>query len=183
MGFIEETGAAQYLRDARIAPIYEGTNGIQAIDLVFRKLPMRGGEAVKSLLAEIRGLAAALAGENEPALAALGGGLTDAVDALEAATEWLADKVHTAPDDAAAGCSPYLRMFGLTVGGYLLTRGARAAARLLAEDGADRAFLAAKLATARFYAEQILPQAPALLGPVTRGAETLFAIDADQLCA
>ena len=183
MGFIEETGAAQYLRDARIAPIYEGTNGIQAIDLVFRKLPIRGGEAVKSLLAEIRELAAALTGENEPTLAPLRAGLTDAVGALEAATDWLADKVHAAPDDAAAGCAPYLRMFGLTVGGYLLIRGARAAARLLAEDGADRAFLAAKLATARFYAEQILPQAPALLGPVTRGAETLFAIDADQLCA
>ncbi len=91
--------------------------------------------------------------------------------------------MHAAPDDAAAGCAAYLRMFGLTIGGHLLARGAAAAAGLVAEDGADRPFLTAKLATARFYAEQILPLAPALLGPVTAGRETVFAIPPDQLCA
>ena len=183
MGYIEETGAAQHLRDSRIAPIYEGTNGIHAMDLVFRKLTIRGGGAVRALFAEIGRSATALSGNQQPALATLGAGLGDALTALEQATDWLLDRVHAAPDDAAAGCAAYLRMFGLTIGGHLLARGATAAAGLIAADGADRPFLAAKLATARFYAEQILPQAPALLGPVTAGRETVFAIPADQLCA
>ena len=183
MGYIEETGAAQHLRDSRIAPIYEGTNGIHAMDLVFRKLTIQGGAPVRALFAEIRQTATALTDADPPALAILGAGLDDALAALETATEWLLERVHTSPDDAAAGCAAYLRMFGLTIGGHLLARGARAAAALLAADGADRPFLAAKLATARFYAEQILPQAPALLGPVTAGRDAVFAIDADQLCA
>jgi 3-(methylthio)propanoyl-CoA dehydrogenase len=167
MGFIEETGAAQHYRDARIAPIYEGTNGIQAMDLVGRKLPQGRW---KSLFADMRADFAETAG--------LAPYLEDALAALESATIWLAEG---GGDDNAAGATPYLRMFGLTVGGWLLAKQAAAAAQRLAAGEGDPAFLNAKIVTARFFAEQFLPQAAALLGPVTRGAETLFAIPDEAL--
>lgn len=184
MGFVEETGAAQHMRDARIAPIYEGTNGIQAMDLVFRKLPLQGGEAVHALIEEMRGLDGELVKQDGPAFMAFREGLAQSTAALTTATDWMLDTLRSGdPDDAAAGCAPYLKMFGITVGGYLLARGALAAAAQLSNGAADKPFLEAKLATARFYAEQILPQAAALAGPATEGKETLFAIDAEQLCA
>ena len=167
MGFIEETGAAQHYRDARIAPIYEGTNGIQAMDLVGRKLPQGRW---KSLFADMRADFAETAG--------LAPYLEDALAALESATIWLAEG---GGEDNAAGATPYLRMFGLTVGGWLLAKQAAAAAQRLAAGEGDPAFLNAKIVTARFFAEQFLPQAAALLGPVTRGAETLFAIPEEAL--
>ena len=167
MGFIEETGAAQHYRDARIAPIYEGTNGIQAMDLVGRKLPQVRG---KSLFADMRA--------DFAQTAELAPYLEDALAALESATIWLAEG---GGDDNAAGATPYLRMFGLTVGGWLLAKQAAAAAKRLAAGEGDPAFLNAKIVTARFFAEQFLPQAAALLGPVTRGAETLFAIPEEAL--
>jgi len=170
MGFIEETGAAQHYRDARIAPIYEGTNGIQAMDLVGRKLPQGRW---KSLFADMRADFGLLTGET----AGLAPYLEDALAALESATTWLAEGgAAGGADDNAAGATPYLRMFGLTVGGWLLAKQAAAAAQRLAAGEGDPAFLRAKIVTARFFAEQFLPQATALLGPVTRGAETLFAI-------
>ncbi|WP_374597074.1 acyl-CoA dehydrogenase [Sphingosinicella sp.] len=170
MGFIEETGAAQHYRDARIAPIYEGTNGIQAMDLVGRKLPQGRW---KSLFADMRADFALLTGET----AGLAPYLEDALAALESATTWLAEGgAAGGADDNAAGASPYLRMFGLTVGGWLLAKQAAAAVQRLAAGEGDPAFLRAKIVTARFFAEQFLPQATALLGPVTRGAETLFTI-------
>ncbi len=167
MGFIEETGAAQHYRDARIAPIYEGPNGIQAMDLVGRKLPQGRW---KSLFADMRADFAETAG--------LAPYLEDALAALESATIWLAEG---GGDDNAAGATPYLRMFGLTVGGWLLAKQAAAATQRLAAGEGDPAFLNAKIVTARFFAEQFLPQAAALLGPVTRGAETLFAIPDEAL--
>jgi alkylation response protein AidB-like acyl-CoA dehydrogenase len=167
MGFIEETGAAQHYRDARIAPIYEGTNGIQAMDLVGRKLPQGRW---KSLFSDMRADFAETEG--------LAPYLEDALAALESATIWLAEG---GGDDNAAGATPYLRMFGLTVGGWLLAKQAAAAAQRLAAGEGDPAFLNAKIVTARFFAEQFLPQAAALLGPVTRGAETLFAIPDEAL--
>ncbi|MEA3540007.1 MAG: acyl-CoA dehydrogenase [Pseudomonadota bacterium] len=167
MGFIEETGAAQHYRDARIAPIYEGTNGIQAMDLVGRKLPQGRW---KSLFADMRA--------DFAQTAELAPYLEDALAALESATIWLAEG---GGDDNAAGATPYLRMFGLTVGGWLLAKQAAAAAERLAAGEGDPAFLNAKIVTARFFAEQFLPQAAALLGPVTRGAETLFAIPEEAL--
>jgi alkylation response protein AidB-like acyl-CoA dehydrogenase len=167
MGFVEETGAAQHYRDARIAPIYEGTNGIQAMDLVTRKLPQGHW---RDLVADMRGDIGRLDGD----LAALAPYLADAVDAVEAASGWL---LANAGEDAAAGASPYLRMLGITLGGWLLARQALSArARLAAADG-DPAFLRAKMATARYFAEQIVPHAAALLGPATRGAATLFAVE------
>jgi alkylation response protein AidB-like acyl-CoA dehydrogenase len=165
MGFVEETGAAQHYRDARIAPIYEGTNGIQAMDLVARKLPQGHWRA---LFADMR------------ADIADAGPLADALGALEQATAWLL--AHPG-DDAAAGASPYLRMSGITLGGWLLLRQANAAKALIASGKGDPVLLSAKVATARFFIDQIAPQATALLPAATAGAAPIFALDEDQLSA
>ena len=180
MGFIEETGAAQYYRDARIAPIYEGTNGIQALDLVMRKLTMADGDVVRRLLSDIRKFDNALA-DGGADFAATRANLTAAVDSLEAASTWLLGAMAEDTNGAAAGASPYLRMFGMTVGGYLIAKGGLRAAKMAADEGADQPFLAGRVATARFFCEQILPQAGALLPSITAGAAPLFAIQADLL--
>src|SRR5882672_5385456 len=145
MGYVEETGAAQYLRDARILPIYEGTNGIQANDLVGRKLGRDRGEAARELIAEMRATAA------DPAIATApcGPALNAGIDALAQATEYL---IGAEPAAAAAGSAPYLALFGTVLGGWLLARQTLAAA-----DGTD--FTATKRATAQFYAEHYLARA------------------------
>jgi alkylation response protein AidB-like acyl-CoA dehydrogenase len=182
MGFIEETGAAQHFRDARIAPIYEGTNGIQALDLVMRKLPLEGGETVQRFIAGIKAIDADLAAAKAPAFAVIRRNLAEGVPALETTTAWFAGETGRDPAAAAAGATSYLRLFGTVAGGYLLARGALAAERLAAT-GADPGFHAAKIASARFYAEQVLPQAGALVGPVMAGAESLYAIPTELLSA
>ncbi len=181
MGFVEETGAAQHLRDARIAPIYEGTNGIQALDLVGRKLGQDGGAHWRALFADIRQDLRDLPPKGD--LATLKPYLDDALAALESATVWLTGNAADRLTDTAAGATPYLRMFGITVGGWLLARQAVVAHERLVRQEGDPAFLKAKLATARFFAEQMLPQATALLGPVTRGADLLYAVPEDALAA
>ncbi len=181
MGFVEETGAAQHLRDARIAPIYEGTNGIQALDLVGRKLAADGGAHWRALFAEMRQDFRDLPPKGD--LGLLRPYLDDALAALESATVWLTGNSGDRLSDTAAGATPYLRMFGITVGGWLLARQAVAAHERLAAGEGDAAFLRAKIVTARFFAEQIVPQATALLGPVTRGAELLYAIPERDLAA
>lgn len=178
MGFIEETGAAQHLRDARIAPIYEGTNGIQAIDLVARKLPMEGGAHWKRLFGDIRLFLKELPSDGD--VGALKPYLEDGLEALQSATVWLMGNQGNALEDSAAGATPYLRMFGTVMGGYLLARQAVAASKRLVSGEGDPAFLQAKVTTARFFAEQLLPQATALLGPITRGAGLLYALDEEQ---
>ncbi|MGQ0663595.1 MAG: acyl-CoA dehydrogenase [Pseudomonadota bacterium] len=178
MGFIEETGAAQHLRDARIAPIYEGTNGIQANDLVFRKLGR--DQAAAALFAEIDALLAELADAPGDDLAAIGRRLGPGLTALRSATDWLVAKAGRDPRAAAAGAGPYLRQFGLVAGGAALAGSALAAGRKLAAGGRDSGFLDAKLATARFYADHILAQAPALLHPIVEGAASLFALQEDS---
>ena len=181
MGFIEETGAAQHMRDARIAPIYEGTNGIQAMDLVMRKLPLAGGDVVRGLFAEMRGLDADL---KAAGLASMAASLAGAIDALEQATESMFERLKAEPNAAAAGAAPYLRMFGQTVGGYLLARGAVAAvAKLATGAGEEKEFLEAKLATARFYAHQLLPLVHGLLPAATGAEEELYAIAPERLSA
>jgi hypothetical protein len=107
--------------------------------------------------------------------------LTSALDGLEEASRWLLESMASDPNAVAAGATPYLRMFGMTVGGYLLAKGALAAAALADQPGADTPFLAGRVATARFFGEQILPQAPALLAAITAGAEPLYAIPPEQL--
>ncbi|MFS8585682.1 MAG: acyl-CoA dehydrogenase [Acidimicrobiia bacterium] len=174
MGYIEETGVAQHYRDIRIAPIYEGTNGIQAMDLVGRKLPMRSGGVIADLLADIEGTAAELAaGDGD--LAAIGKRLADAHTVLKETTDWLLANGLADPNNALAGATPYLRMCGIVVGGWLLARSARAARRLLDAGEGDADFLRQKLVTAKFYAEQILPQASGLAPAVTAGPADLLA--------
>ena len=130
MGFIEETGAAQHFRDARIAAIYEGTNGIQAIDLVTRKLPLAGGAAVAAHLDELRGIVVSSNASNDPAFGWTPVRLGDAVESLSRATDWLLDRIDKEPDAALAGATPYLRLFGLATGGCLFAKEALAAKRL-----------------------------------------------------
>ena len=177
MGYVEETGVAQYLRDSRVAPIYEGTNGIQAIDLVTRKLPMRGGGVVADLLAQIQALDPELAAAG-PELAAMRSALASGVSVLREATDWIMSRGLAEPNDALAGATPYLRLSGLVIGGWLLARSALAASRLLGDaGGSDVIFLRAKIGTARFYTEQLLPQTAGLLPAVTAGARPLFQVD------
>src|ERR671911_388144 len=174
MGYIEETGVAQYYRDARIAPIYEGTNGIQAMDLVGRKLPMRGGGAMSDFLAGIAGTADELAGSGDD-LAAIGKRLADAHATLKQTTDWLMAGLAD-PNIALAGATPYVRMCGMVTGGWLLARSALAANRALANgNGDDDGFLRQKIVTARFYAEQLLPQAAGLAPAVQAGPADLLA--------
>ncbi len=173
MGYIEETGVAQHFRDARIAPIYEGTNGIQALDLVGRKLPYDGGAHVKGFLADLRTTADELPAELDTVAEALRDGIT----ALDEAIGWLSANRESL-NDVFAGATPFLRMFGTVVGGVGLARSAAAAQRLLdAGDTAwDADFLASKITLARFYAAHLLPQARGLLPAVTAGAEELYAV-------
>ena len=177
MGYVEETGVAQYLRDSRISPIYEGTNGIQAIDLVMRKVPMRNGGVVADLLAQMEALSPELDAVG-PELAGMGPALAGGVSVLREATDWILARGPVEPNDALAGATPYLRLSGLVIGGWLMARSALAAFRLLrTASGADAAFLQEKIDTARFYAGQLLPQAAGLLPEVTAGAGPLFQID------
>ncbi len=180
MGYIEETGVAQHFRDARIPPIYEGTNGIQGMDLVGRKLPMRGGGVMADFIADVRahGDQLAVAGE---ALAAIRTNLHEATDALEVATQWLLTHGAEDPNHALAGATPYLRLFGLVAGGWVMARQALAAQARLDSGEGDPEFLRAKVATATFYAEQLLPEALGLVAPVTAGSAGLFAIEPKYL--
>ncbi len=177
MGFVEETGAAQHYRDIRIAGIYEGTNGIQAIDLVGRKLSMRKGDVVRELLLEINETASEL---HSADLEGIGRPLEDAVQDMQAATEWLIENGGASTDDGLAGATPYLRMFGTTVGGWLLAKSALQAKKQI-DEGNDSAFLHAKIETATFFAEQLLPQVSGLLPAAVSGAHSLYAIKPERL--
>ena len=169
MGYVEETGAGQLWRDSRIAPIYEGTNGIQAIDLVLRKLPQDGGATVRGYLDEIESVAVRARASGGD-LAVIGDHLASAHAALVGATEWLLAAVSV--EDRLAGATPYLDLFGLVAGGRYLAEGAAAAPQLM-DEGDRRDFLPAKVAAARFYAKQFLPRAAGLLPSVTAGAADL----------
>jgi 3-(methylsulfanyl)propanoyl-CoA dehydrogenase len=181
MGYVEETGVAQYLRDSRISPIYEGTNGIQAIDLVMRKVPMRGGGVVADLLAQMRALGPDLDAAG-PELAGIWPALAGGIDVLREATDWILSRDRAEPNEVLAGATPYLRLAGLVIGGWLMARSALAASQLLrTAAGADTVFLQEKIATARFYAGQLLPQAAGLLPAVTAGAGPLFQVDLSRV--
>ena len=160
MGFIEETGAAQHLRDARILPIYEGTNGIQANDLVGRKLARDGGAAAAAFIADGETLAERLAAASGDDAAAIARQLRLGLAALRTATEMLVTRLSEAPRIAAAGASPYMRLFGLVAGGYVMAKVALAAIEKLTQGPQDLAFLHARLVSARFYADHWLSQAP-----------------------
>jgi len=157
MGFIEETGAAQHLRDARITTIYEGTTGIQANDLVGRKVGREEGRTAYALMA----------------------GMEKYVDVapLKEATDWIVKNYGGNPAAVAAGSVYYLKLMGITCGGWLMARSARIAAELLAKGGMDTDFLRSKQATARFYADHVMAQAPGLSQAVTKGAESVLSVE------
>ena len=176
MGFVEETGAAQYFRDARITTIYEGTTGIQANDLIGRKVGAEKGATALAMIADMRELDAQLkrAGDGFSVMQAA---YVQAVDSLESATHWLVGHYRQAPEAAAAVAVPYLKLLGTVAGGWMMARAAMIAHERLSEAGVDREFLEAKLATARFYVEHLLPQAGALAQTVTQGAASTLALD------
>lgn len=177
MGYIEETGAAQHLRDARIAAIYEGTNGIQAMDLVGRKLQGDGGAAINAYIQDVREEAMiAKAGKREE-LKIIGARLLDAADALKASTGWLIEAAKADQEHVLAGATPYLRQFGNVAGGYYLTRGALAAALAANEKDADKVYLNGRIAIARYFADNFLTEATGLTSAVTTGAGPLARID------
>lgn len=171
MGYIEETGVAQHFRDVRIAAIYEGTNGVQAADLVGRKLPVRQGESFLEFIAHMREVLPELEGAGEE-FASIHKNVAAGIDTLEKATMWMLKTGMEDPNSVLAGSTPYLRVWGLVLGGWLMAKSA------LAGKSIDDAEMAAEqLVLARFYAEQLLPQAHGLLGAVTATARDLFAID------
>jgi alkylation response protein AidB-like acyl-CoA dehydrogenase len=180
MGFIEETGAAQHYRDARIITIYEGTTGIQANDLIGRKTARDGGAAALAVAAEIDKVAAHLASHNDASLRPIGLRLAAATAALQAAIEWLVPTYGSNVRAAHAAAVPYLKLWGLTAGGWQMGRAALIASTNISAGKGDADFLRAKIATARFYAECLLPQAEALGESITDGSDAALALAADQ---
>ena len=175
MGYIEETGAAQHYRDARIATIYEGTTGIQAADLVGRKVLRDGGGLIGAVIADMRALLPRLADRPEPVFAGLRDRLAEGVAALAAAVAWLLEAGGRDPRLPLAAAVPFLELAGTVLGGHELARAALRAQELLAAGQGDPAFLEAKIQTARFYATSILPGAAAGLAAVSEGAEAALA--------
>jgi alkylation response protein AidB-like acyl-CoA dehydrogenase len=179
MGFIEETGATQYLRDARITTIYEGTTGIQAGDLVGRKVGMEKGATALGVIHAMRALDPKLAAGGE-GLASIRSGLKESVDGLEAATRWIVETFPSNPKAVAAVSVPYLKLFGTVAGGWMMARAALVAAEQVRQPDADLDFLNGKLATARFYAEHELPKAIPHAHEVLRGAGSVLALGPDK---
>jgi alkylation response protein AidB-like acyl-CoA dehydrogenase len=169
MGYIEEAGAAQHYRDARIAQIYEGTNGIQAIDLVTRKVPLNGGATVKAYLDELRTSVAHVQAANDPAFGLTAKRLDEAIASLDRATQWILGQLAKNPDAALAGATHYLRMFANAAGGCMLAEEAVAAAR--SGNGAREA--GDRIALARFFAETIAVQSPSLEVSITESADAV----------
>ena len=180
-GYIWENGVEQYVRDARIAQIYEGTNGVQAMDLVGRKLPMNGGRALQALLKIIATEVADA--KAEPKLAAFAEALEKATGQLQAATMWLMQNAMKNPDNAGAGAHHYMHILGIVATGLMWLRMAKAANGLLAAGEGDAKYLEAKLVTARFFAERIMPDAGSLRRKMEGGAEALMALDPDMFLA
>ncbi|GJH26321.1 acyl-CoA dehydrogenase [Caballeronia novacaledonica] len=179
MGFIEETGACQYLRDARIAPIYEGTTGIQAADLVGRKLASDGGAAMSALLAEMRSVAQELERNADARLAPMAPAFAASVQALEDVTKWMCSAASTHVDEALASSVDFLMMTGYVCGGWQMARAALIASAN-EEAGEDQEFHRTKVATARFYMEKILPKTHALREMILRGAAGAMDIGIEQ---
>ncbi len=176
MGFVEETGVAQFYRDSRIAPIYEGTNGIQALDLAGRKLNADGGAHWRALIAEMRDAANDLGRSMAGSKAVL----SEGIDALEDAASTLFANGFEKIVDTAGGATPYLRLWGTVLGAHLLTQQAVEAERRLASNEGNPAFLKSKITVAKFFVEQLLPSATALVGPIKAGSATLTSMDTDD---
>lgn len=170
MGFIEETGAAQHLRDARIAPIYEGTNAIQALDLAGRKLSMAGGAAFEELYADIEQTIESCSTSSHPDLPPLAERLEDGLDALKEAAAWL----NTSdPADRLSGATPFLTLAGEVIGGWMLCVAAVAVRRRQKENIGDPKFAAERIALANFYAEAVLALSPSRVDDITIGYDMI----------
>jgi alkylation response protein AidB-like acyl-CoA dehydrogenase len=178
MGFIEETGAAQHLRDARISAIYEGTTGIQANDLIGRKMARDGGATLNAVIGSMRALDADLARQGGAHFVAIRSRFRAAVDALAGAGAWLVATYGTDVRAASAGAVPFLRLFGIVAGGWQMARAALIAQDRI--DGGDRdPFYGAKIITTRFFADHFLSQADGLASSVTDGATGVMALAED----
>ncbi len=180
MGFIEETGAAQYYRDARILTIYEGTTAIQANDLVGRKTARNGGVVAKAMIAKVHATEAELAAQDNEDLKAMGRRLVKGSRALEEAVDFVVTHYKTDIRAVFAGSVPYLKLSAIVFSGWQMARAALAADALLREDSGDAAFLKAKIGTARFHADHILSQAPGLASSITEGACGVLALEEEQ---
>ena len=181
MGYIEEAGAAQLLRDVRITTIYEGTTGIQAADLIGRKIARDRGEAVRRVIADMRDVEAQLEQERSETLSAVAARLRDGIAALEQAVQFIVSTYGADMRRASVGAVPFLELFGVVAGGWQTARAALVAHRHLAAGSGEPGFLRAKLGTARFYADHVLVRASGLARTVVTGAEGALAIEDDQL--
>jgi alkylation response protein AidB-like acyl-CoA dehydrogenase len=173
MGFIEETGAAQHMRDVRISSIYEGTNGIQSIDLVGRKLGRDGGEAMGQLATEIAQTVESLRGHDDEDLAAIVAPLAEGLASLERTTRWMVEHIGQQPGEALAGATSYMRLAGYVIGGWYMARSALAVA------DRDDPFAAQKRQVARFFAEQLIPEGIAMERPITTGGALVAGMGVD----
>jgi len=178
MGFIEETGAAQYLRDAKILTIYEGTTAIQANDFVGRKTARDGGQTARALAQQIEKTEAALARSDSPAAQAVLKRLSAARQAFVEVVDFVAGQTRSAPKAVFAGSVPYLMLAGNLFAGWQLAR-SLLVAQELAKEGTDTAFMNAKIATARFYAEHILNKVPGVRDSIIDGADSVTAMEID----
>lgn len=177
MGFIEETGVAQYYRDARITAIYEGTTGIQALDLIGRKTAAEHGVTARALLGEAQSTVTKLQAAGFDSIA---GNLASAIADAESCVAFILETFGSQPQLAAAGSVPFLKLMGIVLGGWQLGRAALIAKDKLQEADADADFLNAKIVTARFFAEHLLPQASGLAAAIVRGADSVLALDEAQ---
>ena len=181
MGFVEETGAAQYLRDARITTIYEGTTGIQAMDLVGRKVAREGGATATAWLEEVKRVLAAVEKSDHADIKAIGVPLAQGVQAVADCVAFIVAEKN--PLLSFAGAVPFLKLVGIVAGGWQMARAALVAEKKLASKEGDLAFYKAKLATVHFYAGHVLVQAPGLRDTVVKGGAGVMALDEDQFLA
>ncbi|TLD44332.1 MAG: 3-methylmercaptopropionyl-CoA dehydrogenase [Accumulibacter sp.] len=179
MGYVEETGAAQHLRDAQISTIYEGTTGIQANDLIGRKMAREGGATLQAVIGLMRGVAGELGGRSGDDFVALQRRLSEAIDALANAGEWLVANFGNDVRAASAGAVPFLMLFGVVAGGWQMARAALVAQAKIDAGDADP-FYPAKIGTARFYADHVLSQATALASSITDGAAGVLTLPEDM---
>ena len=180
MGFIEETGAAQHLRDARITTIYEGTTAIQGNDLIGRKIARDGGAAMKAVIEQMRGVVVQLNDQNSPEFKAIRVAFAAGITALEEATDYVLNTYGSDIKAASVGAVPMLKLFGIVAGGWQMARAALVAQQRLGEGTGDAAFYQAKIVTTRFYADHVLSQAPGLAYAVVNGAAGALALEDDM---
>jgi alkylation response protein AidB-like acyl-CoA dehydrogenase len=183
MGFIEETGAAQHLRDARITTIYEGTTGIQAGDLVGRKIAREGGQTVKGWVSLLGDFDKELSKSRNPDIQAIRQRLSAGAQAVSQSVEFILATAGKDPNAAFAGAVPFLKLMGVVAGGWQLGRAALISELKINKNEGDQSFYAAKISTARFFAEHVLSQAPGLAATVVEGASSVMALPEDQFLA